>query len=65
MSHNGIYKITDFGFSKQLDITYWTEELVNTSLGTITTMAPEVLNRKPYGLKVLLQWSRQIYGPLA
>lgn len=55
MSHNGIYKITDFGFSKQLDITYWTEELVNTSLGTITTMAPEVLNRKPYGLKVLLQ----------
>jgi hypothetical protein len=29
-------------------------EVKGTSLGTITTMAPEVMSRIPYGLKVKL-----------
>ena len=52
MSHNGTYKIIDFGFSKKLQIAQEHQEVRNTSLGTITTMAPEVMGRKPYGLKV-------------
>jgi serine/threonine protein kinase len=52
MCHNGTYKIIDFGFSKKLQITQEKTEMRNTSLGTITTMAPEVMGRKPYGLKV-------------
>jgi serine/threonine protein kinase len=49
--HNGIFKIADFGFSKQL-----TEEEANgTLLGTITTMAPEVMKREKYGLKVVVE----------
>ena len=52
MSHNGIYKIIDFGFSKKLAITQEGNEVKGTSLGTITTMAPEIMNHKPYGVKV-------------
>ena len=52
MSHNGTYKIIDFGFSKKLEISQENLEIKHTSLGTITTMAPEVMGRKPYGLKV-------------
>lgn len=52
MSHNGTYKIIDFGFSKKLDIAQEMMEVKGTSLGTITTMAPEVMSRMPYGLKV-------------
>jgi len=29
-------------------------EVKGTALGTITTMAPEVMSKKPYGLKVFL-----------
>ena len=52
MSHNGKYKIIDFGFSKKLQISQENAEIKGTSLGTITTMAPEVMSKKPYGLKV-------------
>ena len=62
MSHNGTYKIIDFGFSKKLQIAQENSETRNTSLGTITTMAPEVMGRKPYGLKVLFKLFRQISG---
>ena len=64
MSHNGTYKIIDFGFSKKLQIAQESAEVRNTSLGTITTMAPEVMGRKPYGLKVRLFLLRQISGQL-
>lgn len=49
LSHNGVYKIADFGFSKEIDPV---AEVGMTTLGTVTTMAPEVLKKKPYGLKV-------------
>ena len=62
MSHNGTYKIIDFGFSKKLQIAQEGAEIRNTSLGTITTMAPEVMGRKPYGLKVRLVSLRRISG---
>ena len=52
MSHNGTYKIIDFGFSKKLQIAQDNAEVKNTTLGTTTTMAPEVMGRRPYGLKV-------------
>ena len=60
MEHNGTYKIIDFGFSKKLEVI--NTETRNTSLGTITTMAPEVMGRKPYGLKVLYFLFRLIFG---
>jgi serine/threonine protein kinase len=37
LSHNGVYKIADMGFSKQV---IEENELKQTTLGTITTMAP-------------------------
>ncbi len=40
VSHNGIYKICDFGFAKEMK-----EGLVYTCLGTVSTMALEVLKR--------------------
>lgn len=49
MSHNGVYKIADMGFSKQ-QLTE--DEIKQTTLGTITTMAPEVMKKESYGLKV-------------
>lgn len=60
LSHNGVYKIADLGFSKQL----MEDELKQTTLGTITTMAPEVMQKESYGLKVLLRIFRLIYGRL-
>jgi serine/threonine protein kinase len=48
LSHNGVYKIADLGFSKQVG----NEEVKQTTLGTITTMAPEVMRKEAYGLKV-------------
>ncbi len=38
LSHNGIYKIADFGFSKHVKDE--AKEIKQTTLGTITTMAP-------------------------
>lgn len=49
--HNEKYKIGDFGFAKIItnlnDIGDWT------TLGTLMTMAPEVMERRKYGIKVL------------
>ena len=65
MLHNGIIKIIDLGFSKMLD----EEGLTETPLGTITTMAPEIITRQKYGLKADI-WSigvifyEMIYGVL-
>lgn len=67
MQHNGTYKIIDFGFSKKLEISQEHAEVMGTALGTITTMAPEVMSRKAYGLKADI-WSvgiiffQMIYG---
>jgi serine/threonine protein kinase len=55
MSHNGTYKIIDFGFSKKLEIFNYEAEINLTALGTRTTMAPEVFSKKPYGLKVSIK----------
>jgi serine/threonine protein kinase len=62
LSHNGIYKIADLGFSKEIDPV---NELQQTTLGTITTMAPEVMKKEAYGLKVMLWLCRLISGRLA
>ena len=52
MEHEGEYKIIDLGFSKKLDIMNEQAEVQGTTLGTVTTMAPEVLGKLSYGLKV-------------
>ena len=54
MSHSGTYKIIDFGFSKKLETAKENEEVRNTAVGTITTMAPEVMSNRKYGLKVYI-----------
>lgn len=54
MEHEGEYKIIDLGFSKKLDIINEQAEVQGTILGTVTTMAPEVLSKQSYGLKVRL-----------
>ena len=46
-----IAKLSDFGFSKVMD-----EDITNTKLGTPATMAPEILQCKPYNKKADL-WS--------
>ena len=61
MCHNGVYKIVDFGFSKQM---LGDEDIHQTCLGTITTMAPEVANQEPYGLKVQFSTFRLTSGRL-
>lgn len=52
ISHNGVYKICDFGFSKQMMDP--DNEIFQTTLGTRGTMAPEVSNNQPYGIKVFI-----------
>ena len=42
MAHNGIYKIVDLGFAKMLPAN---SDIFGTVLGTIITMAPEVMRR--------------------
>ena len=48
----GTLKIADFGFSKELPSNETHLELKHTKLGTIYTMAPEVLKGSAYGLQV-------------
>jgi len=45
MLHNSECKVADLGFSKQME----KRCLTDTFLGTPLTMAPEVLEGKPYG----------------
>jgi serine/threonine protein kinase len=62
--HNGICKIADLGFAKQMKKD---GALTTTILGTSLTMAPEVLDERPYGMEADL-WSigvvyyQMIYG---
>lgn len=53
MSHNGIYKIVDLGFAKMIPTD---SDIYGTVLGTIITMAPEVMKKEKYGLKADI-WS--------
>lgn len=50
--HDRVCKIADLGFAKQMK----DQDLTNTILGTEITMAPEVLERKPYGINADI-WS--------
>lgn len=51
--HNGVCKIADLGFAKQMEKK---TELAKTILGTSLTMAPEVLSENPYGFQADI-WS--------
>lgn len=44
MSHNGVFKIVDLGFAKMLPSN--SDIYMGTVLGTIITMAPEVMRKK-------------------
>jgi serine/threonine protein kinase len=44
---NNILKIGDLGFAKRLESEH---SLVKEALGTLGTMAPEIIEFKPYGL---------------
>lgn len=52
LMHEGICKIADLGFAKQME----SQSLTSTVLGTSITMAPEVLSEKPYGMEADI-WS--------
>lgn len=52
--HNEKYKIGDFGFAKVLGQLFEINE--GTTLGTLMTMAPEVMTRSRYGIKVNLSY---------
>ena len=48
LRHNGVLKIADFGFAKELQ---HDKDVARTILGTSLTMAPEVLDGKRYGME--------------
>lgn len=50
--HDNICKIADLGFGKMLI----EEDVTRTKLGSNLTMAPEVMEGKPYGIKADI-WS--------
>jgi serine/threonine protein kinase len=50
--HDRVCKIADLGFAKQM----MEQELSATILGTYITMAPEVLEKRPYGINADI-WS--------
>ena len=56
MFHNGVLKIVDLGFSKALPTVEIESIDYGTTLGTIVTMAPEVMKKEKYGLKADI-WS--------
>ena len=56
MFHNSILKIVDLGFSKTLPGQNSESIAFGTTLGTIITMAPEVMRKQKYGLKADI-WS--------
>ena len=53
MLHEDCFKIVDLGFGKQLGSL---QSVTQTKLGSNLTMAPEVMMRKPYGIKADI-WS--------
>lgn len=53
MLHDECCKIVDLGFGKQLSSL---EDVTQTKLGSNLTMAPEVMQRHPYGIKADI-WS--------
>ena len=56
---NGFFKIADFGLSTLLPTEAHYE---NISVGTLYTMAPEVLSMEKYNIKVIICIFRRIYG---
>jgi serine/threonine protein kinase len=52
--HNEKYKIGDFGFAKI--IANLNDIGEGTTLGTLATMAPEVMARGKYGIKVIISF---------
>lgn len=50
--HNNVCKIADLGFAKQME----KKQLARTILGTSLTMAPQVLQERPYGFEADI-WS--------
>lgn len=47
MIANNVFKIGDLGFAKRLENL---DGVVKEALGTLGTMAPEVIEFKPYGI---------------
>lgn len=47
MHHNGVFKITDFGFAKKIHV----DSTMNSLVGTPLYMAPQILKRLPYTSK--------------
>ena len=60
--HNGIFKIADLGFSKELPEEG--EMAQHTVLGTRSTMAPEVIHKEAYSFKVSINLFRLTSGHL-
>lgn len=52
LKHNEKYKIADFGMAKIISSLNDISE--GTTLGNLMTMAPEVMERHKYGIKVIL-----------
>lgn len=50
--HDGVCKIADLGFAKQIGA----NQMTRTMLGTTLTMAPEILEGNPYGIEADI-WS--------
>lgn len=49
LSHEGVYKIADFGFAKYVD--NFSNQLLRSCVGSPLYMAPQILARKPYSTK--------------
>ncbi|CAK58289.1 unnamed protein product (macronuclear) [Paramecium tetraurelia] len=49
LSHEGVFKIADFGFAKYVD--NFTNQLLRSCVGSPLYMAPQILARKPYSTK--------------
>ena len=49
LSHEGVFKIADFGFAKYVD--NFSSQLLRSCVGSPLYMAPQILARKPYSTK--------------
>lgn len=59
---DGIFKITNFHFAERLRISQLDEEVKGPCMGSLRLMAPEIIARKPYGLKVTCSKRRLMSG---